>query len=534
MNYSDDQELKPFKLPSFAGGYNSYVGGKSTVDNKEFPYGQNVVLTGNGSLTKVPGSNRFSPQLSAGHSIYGMGWLSNTTYNKAIGVSNTSWYDIETGNALTGVTFTADKKTHFCQAIDRLYGANNTDNLAYTTDGATITAVSSNGNVGDWPVYYNQRLYMTNAANPDRIYYSNPINATSSSYAVGDFGTFNTDLSSTPKKNAGFIILIPGGGVRITRLYLDNTSGTDYLYVYTKRHGIWRVTYAAVNTDGSIAHTITQVITSSGTPAGDSVVKNANDQWFYDGENFTTYGEQAQFQNLRLGNKSARIKTETESISSKPDVCGITYKSKIYYAYQTGSYNDTLEIFDIPLNGWSSPIKGKNVSCFMVYEDSNGVERLLAGSSSESYVYELETGSNDVSTAVNGFFECKSTDCGKPNLVKYFGFIDVGYALVYGTLNYEVFIDEVSSITGQVSLGNSQDKPAGLGSQPFGAFPVGAEYDPNTTFAYQAQNSFFPIDCNYAEGTKISVRFTNNQTGENFIIDNLTIWYLEGSIYTNR
>lgn len=529
-----DDNLLSHTLPSFSGGYNSYAGGKSTVADNEFPYGQNVVVEGNGSTTKRNGSSRYTPQISNGHKITGLGWLSNSTYNELIISSNTSWYN-KAATPLSGMSFTADKETHFCQAIDRLYGANNTNNLAYTSDGLTITEVSTNGNIGDWPVYYNQRLYMTNAANPDRIYYSNPINATASSYSAGDFGTFDTNLSATPKKNAGFIILIPGGGVVITRLYLDNTSGTDYLYAYTKRHGIWRISYSAVNNDGSIAHTITQVVSSGGTPSGKSLVKVANDQWYYGGDNWYSYGEQAQYQNLRISTKGGRVKREADTISSggKNNVAGAIFKNKIYSAYQTGSYNDRLEIYDVRLNSWSSPIVGINANCFLVYEDDSGISRLLAGSSNpnDSYVYELETGTDDVSNPVDAFFETKSTDCGKPGLFKYFGFIDVSYSLVYGVLTYEVFVDEVLSITGSLQLGNSNSMPVGVGSTLIGSTLVGSDYDPNTTFASLAQNDTFRIDCGYTAGKKVSVRFSNNNTGEQFKIDSLTIWYIPGSIY---
>jgi hypothetical protein len=167
----------------------------------------------------------------------------------------------------------------------------------------------------------------------------------------------------------------------------------------------------------------------------------------------------------------------------------------------------------------------------MIYEDSSGNEHLLAGSSSESYVYELETGTNDVSTAINGYFETKSTDCNLPNIKKYYAFIDVAYGMVYGTLTYEVFIDEVSSLTGTLQLGNSASRPVGIGSMMVGDHSVGKDYDPNTTFASLAQNSCIRINCDYLPGKKISVRFSNNVTGENFVIDRVSIWYLEGNVY---
>jgi len=534
--YTEDEKLNVYNLDGFLKGYNSYTQGKSTVADNEYPYGLNIVPDFNGSNTKRTGRARYSAKVASGHSLYGVGILKNTTYNKLIVASNTAWYDIGSGTstALTGVSFTADLPTDFCQAVDRLYGANGTDNLAYTNDGATITSVSANGNIGRYPVFYNQRMYMTNTAYPDRIYYSNPITATESSYAIGNFGTFNTDLSATPKKNAGFIILIPGGGVEITRLFKDNQSGVDYLYVYTKKHGVWRIVYSSVNADGSIAHTIVQTIITGGSPAGKSVIKVANDQWFFGGDNYYTLGEIAQFQNVRVSTKSGRIRSEMQSIPSayKQNTSAGFYKERIYIAYTIGTYNDRYFIYDIRLNAWSSPCTG-NFNEFIEWEDNNSVIHFLGLSSNpaDSYVYELETGTNDISTAINGYFETKSTNCGKPGLMKYFGFIDVFYTTLYGKITYEVFINETLSITGELQVGNSSSLPIGIGSQIVGTFIIGKEYNPNTTFIYSDFNNNFRIDCGYVNGKKISVRFTNNNSGEQMTIDALVIYYLDGSIF---
>jgi len=534
--YKEDETLKAHTLSTFNRGYNSYSGGKSTVEDEEYPYGLNIVPDYNGSNTKRAGRQRFGAEVASGHAIFGRGILLNTTYNKLIVASNTTWYDITstTSTALTGVAFTADRETDFCQAVDRLYGANGTDALAYTDDGSTMTSVSSNGNIGRWPIFYNQRMYMTQTANPDRVYYSNPITATESSYAIGNFGTFNTDLTATPKKNAGFIILIPGGGVEITRLFKDNQSGVDYLYAYTKKHGIWRIAYSAVNADGSISHTISQIVTSNGTPSGNSVIKVANDQWFYGGDNYYTLGEVAQYQNVRVSPKSGRVRSEIQAIPAtlKSKVAGGFYKDKIYIAYSTGTNNDRYFIYDTRLNAWSSPLTG-NFSGFVEWEDSSSVVHFLATSSNstDSYVYELETGLNDISTAINGYFETKSTDCKFPGLIKRFAFIDVFYGTLFGKITYEVFLDEVSSITGEVQVGNSTDLPVGIGTQIIGTFAIGKEYNANTTFAYADFNNNFRIDCGYSAGKKISVRFTNNVAGEQFVINGIAPYFLPGSIY---
>jgi hypothetical protein len=540
-----DEPLTIYDIPNFKKFYNSYTQSKNLVDKTEIPYGINVVADDNGAASKRAGKAKYGVEVLSGHAVSGMGVLHNTTYNELIVSAGTHWYDHDgtsTNTALTGVTFTTDLDTEFCQAIDRLYGANGTDKLAYTTNGSTITEQTANGNVGKWPVYYNQRLYMTNTTFPDRIYYSNPytIDLTQSppAFATTNFGTFDTSLTpSTPatNKNAGYIILMPGGGVEITRLFQDNQGATDYLYAYTKQHGCWRIgTVAAANSDGSIAHTIAQIAPSASCPAGRSVGKVANDQWFYGGDNEYSYGEVAQFQNSRITVKSGRIRSEMTSIPAtyKSKVASGFFQTKRYLAYTVGSFNDRMVIYDTRLNVYSTPIVGINASCFLEFIGADGGRRLLAGSSdpSDSFVYELEVGTDDVGTAISATFETKSTDCDRPGLKKYLAFIDVFYSMLYGQLTYEVFVDEVSSITGTIQLGTSLTVPSGAGTQVAGTFLAGQEYDSNTTFPDLQQNSFFPIDCGYSPGRNVSVRFTNNNTGEQFKINSLRFYFQEGEI----
>lgn len=535
--------LKQYELKNFSLGYNSYSQSKSLIKDQEFPYGVNVYLDDNGSVTKRPGSTRYGPQVVASKAIMGGSVLQNGSTGTIIISAGTAWYNYTTttSTALTGTAFTDSKRTRFCQALSNLYGANNTDNLAYTTNGTSVVFITANGNVGDWPTFYNQRMYMTNATYADRIYYSNPFGYSTTSSAFGsttvingfdDANMFNTDLTSTPKKNAGFIILLPGAGLQITGLFQDG----DSIYAYTKRHGIWKIVASAtVNSDGSIAHTISQTNTYYSTPSGQSVIKVANDQWFFGYDNVYSLGEVALYNNIRVSTKSGRIKSEMNSIAvtGTNNVALGFFKSKVFVAYQSGSYNDRMVVYDAVLNAWGAPFQGINANFFFQYVDSSGTPHFLAGSSNSAdpYIYELQSGTDDAGTAISAEFESKSTDCGEPGLVKRFGFIDVAYGLVYGTLTYQVFIDEVVSLTGSLQLGNSASASSGIGSQVVGTFPVGAEYTVGTTFASTATNGYFRIPCNFTAGKKISVRFTNNNVGEQFKINSVIIHFINGSIY---
>lgn len=525
-------KLEQYSLKSFNKGYNSYAGSRSMIEDEEIPQGgYNIVLDDNGSASKVAGMEKYcSEEIVNNKQIRGMGQFRTASINKLIVACDTSWYDVTptSKTALTGKTFTTDLDTFFCQAMGRFYGANGTDNLCYTTDGAAVTDVTANGNIGDQIVFFNQRLYMTNSSNKDRVYFSNPSAADGS---VGDFGTFDTNLSASPPKNAGWFAFDSGAGKEVTHIKVVQNK----LYVYLK-DAVWRVTPSStLNDDNSVVHTFEQLVEGNGTPSSRGVVQVGNDIWHYNYDNVYSLGEVANFQNIRATTKSARVKSEVNSIpaAGRDEVAMGQYKEKVYIAYRTGDYNDRITIYDVRLNAWSTPIQGKNISCFLDWEDTDGTHRFLGGSadSSKSYIYELESGVDDDGVAISAMFETKATDCGKPGLVKRFAFIEVFYSMVYGKLSYEVMIDETTSTTGSKQLGNSTSLPVGIGSMMIGSFPVGAEYDPDTSFTDLAQNGSFTIDTGFEEGKRIAVKFSNAVLGEQFKINGCTFHYKEGNPY---
>lgn len=540
----EDDVLEFYQIKDFRLGYNSYTASKSLIKDQEFPYGQNVYLDDNGAVTKRGGKVRYGGEVESGKAVMNMAQYRTPTVNELIVAAGTTWKkkDGDSWSDLSGMTFTDSLKTRFVQTagsvvsgeiVPRLYGCNGTDNLAYY-NGSTITKVSSNGNVGSLIEYWGGRLYMNNATHPDRIYFSNPYtyNASNASFDISNFGTFNTDLTSTPKKTAGYFLLFPGSGIRITG---SKVKG-DNLYVWDDRH-IWKIgQIAEANSDGSIAHSISTIISNKGATSADSIIQIGNDIWFFDYDNYFRLGEQAQYSNNeRISPTTGRIRSEINSIapSGKDNVVAGYFDNKLWVGYQTGAYNDRVITWDSRMNAWSSPLTNINANCFLEFIEDDGSRSFLAGSSNsaDSYVYKLETTSNDQGTAIDAYFETKSTDCGKPGLIKRFAFIDVFYSMVYGELSYEVFVDEVSSVTGSLALGNSTSRPVGMGSMMMGSFPMGLEYDTSTTFASMASNDNFRINCGFTAGKKISVRFSNNNTGEQFKINGIAIHYIDGSVY---
>lgn len=548
--YEVSPTLKPYPIKDFHLGYNSYAGSKTLIKDEEIPYGKNVWLDDNGSVTKRPGSVKHGGEIVVGKAPRNGTQFRTTTVNELIVACGTLWKKKNgaSWDTLGGLTFTDNLDWDFCQTVgttygSRLYGANGTDKLAYY-NGTTITEQTANGNVGSQVVAFNGRLYMNNTAFPDRVYFSNPwtYDGASGDFSIASFGTFNTTLvagGGLTNKNAGWISLDPGSGLKITKLKVySSAAGVDALYVFTDRN-LWKIVpVSTLDASGALAHSIQVIVDGKGTPAPKSVVQVGNDVKFYDYDNIYSLGEQAQYQNIRLSTLSGRIKSEIDGVATagKDNVAMGFFKDRLWFAYQAGSYNDRIEIWDSRLNAWGCPFQGLNIGWFLDFVETDGTHRWLGGSSdpSNSFVYELNTGTSDDSTAISAEFETKSLDCGSPGLIKRFAFIDVFYGMLYGKLSYQVFIEEVDKITSAVQIGTSTTVPSGAGTQLAGTFIAGQEYDLSTTYPTLRQNSFFSIPCNYEPGTRISVRFTNNNTGEQFKINKIMVYSLEGSIYENN
>lgn len=525
--------LKTWKYGGFSKGYDSFDGSKSAVENEAYPYGKNSYPTGRGSVGKAPGAARYGGQVNPGFAVQNGIQYKTASFDYLIVHSGTqTWRKTSptVWTAMTGAAWLSTERVWFVQAIDRLYACQSTGALYYTVDGLSWTALPTSGagkgQCGVTPRFYNQRLYIIDPAT-GYIWYSNPYTTTTSppARAAGDFGTFDTDLTATPKKNAGFIELIPGSGVIPTCLYFDSADSTEALYAYTARNGYFKIT--AVSTalaDGSIAHSVIQSNGYFGTFAPLSVGKIGNDQWFYDGMMLNSLGEVALYNNIRVSPKFGQLKQDLGSInSSYASLPALGFLDNVvYFAYPTGTYNDRVIPYDTILKAPGSPMYGFNCAFFLRYQDGN-VQRLLYGSSnpSDSYVYDMGNGIDVGNVPVPFEFETKSTNNDLPGIVKMLAKATVFYTQIYGTINYALIFDEDRQITGSIQVGTSTNHPAGLGSTPLGLYMLGRDYDPNTTFATLSTNSYFQIEGEFEQYEKVSVRFTNSVSGESVTIDDV-------------
>ena len=550
-------QLKSFNFSSFQGGYDSFSGSRSNVKDNEIPalpgITKNVILDDNGSPQKRSGFSNWSGRMRTGDQVTGIETFKTTSFTTVIAASGSSWWNCSPGVAtpLTGKTFNANQQTLFTGATGLLFGANGTDNLCYTSDGTTVNEITVNGIVGTSPVYYGNRIYMLSSAFRDRVYFSNPYQFTLGNVAglqgggqsiggvVTGFDTANlfvTDLTANPKKNAGFLSFYPGSGVVLTRIYKDG----DFLYVYSVAHGIWKMSLqATINSDGTVTHTVAQIVTGIGCSAAKSIATvSQNDQYFYGNDNLYSRGEVQYYASPRVTTQSGRVQSEMRGVTqtAKPNVATVFYLNKVYVAYQAGgTANDSIIVKDTVLNAWSTPFTGVPVSSFLDYTDATGYRHLLAGSSDSNrpYLFELNVGLDDGGVPIAAGFETKSSDCKSPGLIKYGAFADVFFQQLSGTLDCQIIGDETNVLA---TYSQQQQLVAsgslGVGSQLVGTFLVGAEFTPGSIIAAASYEGQFRIAIGYKKYRRISVRFSNNRMAEQFKINNIVVWYKEGSINT--
>jgi len=529
-------KLKPFRIKDFSGGYNSFLSSKTDISDNEIPYGQNCEVDETfTSFQKVGGSKRVSEEVAEGYAVKHL-----HIYKKADG----SEEEIAISGAvvrktlpddavLSGFTPTADLDyTSFNGDDSNAYFFNGTDNPFYY-DGSDLTEITSDlptNGCGTIAINYSRSAYVRNKTDLSRLDFSG-MYYPESAEAPDNFMNFTSGASVY-----GGYLRFPQGQV-ITCLY----ETPDGMLVGTKEGNIYKcVPDGDTGLSNARSHSIQMIVKGTGVSSIKSIFQVGNDVLFFFNKGYYSLGYQQLFGNiLRASVLSKKVTPEFTNVN-KEAVSAIFFNDYGYIAYGNTHNNRAMKLAfrdkNYQISAWSTPIVGWNVHCWEVYTDSDGVKHLHGGSSlnTDSYVYEYDTGTDNNGEAIDAFFEIKSTDCKLPGIMKYFAFLDAPYSMIYGVVDYEVFLDEVSSITGKLSVGNSQSKPAGSGSLPSGTKASGMNIDPNTTFASLKQNDRLPIDCGFEPGKTITVRFSNNNLGESFKINGAEIYFQPGDVWDGR
>ena len=543
-----DTQLNEHSFPSFKDGYNSYAQTRSQIKDTEVSGGFNTRADDNGAMGKRKGRVAASPVLASGYAVSALGTLktaAGTLVKLASAGTGIYAYTDSTSTLLTGATLTPTtaKYCRFAQAIGRTYFCNGVDQPYYTTNGTTLT-MQTGAFPMRFPVFYSQRLYCVRPAYPDRLYYSNPIavditttGGEPAGYTASNFGTYSVNLAASPVQNAGFIIFVPDSGVTITDVISKASATNDAIYVTTLENGIWEVVASAsLNANGTVSHTIRQVIKSGGVPAPLSVFPSDNDLELFGSDNMYKLGEAALYQSLRNSPTSGRIQSDMRAIPASllADVAGVSFKNTSYIAYGLGTYNDHVVVRDRILNAWSTPYTGWNVSCLQVVNETDGRQRLLAGSSnpSDSKVYELESGSDDAGTAIDASVRFKNTDLGHPGRIKRTAFANVSYSQIIGYVSYDVYIDGrllksdvwYASQSGQSSaIGTGV--AGGIGQTAVGKGVVGKDGAGTGSSVSVATDSYFVIEVDYEPGEKIEIVMRDSTTSNSFKITRIDFYF---------
>jgi|GEM_PF-3198177 hypothetical protein len=535
-----DTPLQSHEVGPWKDGYNSFARSQAEVKDTEVPRGQDCHPDDNGAMADRDGKVAASPAFPSGYPTAALGTLKTASLFKKLALHGPTLYafDDSTLTALTGATFTPTDPKHckIFQAAGRAYVVNGIDQPYYTTDGATLTMQA-----GAFPMrngtFYNQRIYCTRPQYPDRIYFSNPLSVDDTSsgtepagYEVGDFGTFAVDLSADPVKNAGYVSLGIESGVEVVALARKG----DVLWAYTSDGGEWTVRPGAVDPDSNVlSHEVQNVIASGGTDAPLSVFPSENDQLFFGGDNVYFLGEVALYQSQRVSVKSARIQSDVRAIpaSLKDDVVGISFQTRDYVFGGFGAFNDRTWVRNRVLNSWSAPFVGWNVSCALVVKETDGTQRLLAGSSDpdDPYVYELEQGSTDAGQFIDARFFDKNTDLKHPGIRKTNYFSKVFFSSVTDGVGWRAYVDGVLKKSGTFTVPRAgSSEPAGTGTQPVGLFLVGIEGDSPAVPVPTATDGTFTINHGGIRGERLQVEYFKSSLQSRFRILRRKTWHKPG------
>lgn len=527
-----DQDLSE-SVVSMEDGHNSFSLTASGVKSSEIPSGNDTIIDDNGAATTRMGWEAASPVFPQAYPVAALGEITKSGLYKRLALVGDKAYSYTVGavSELTGFTFTPQEapSCRIAQMVGRTYFCNGVDQPYYTTDGLALT-LQTGAFPMKFPVYYNARLYCVRPDYPDRIYYSNPISvdltvtgAEPATYTLSNFGTFAVDLSLTPKKNAGFIILLPDSGVEITCLRQKGST----ILVTTKQHGEWEVTADPTPlANGTIAHTVQQTVAVGGVPAPLSVFPSDNDWGFYGGANFYYYGEVALYAQPRTTPKSGRIQSHMRAIpdSMKYKVAGVQFYNEEILAYGLGERNDRLIIRNKIRNAWSTPLTGIAVSCFSVTRSSGGDE-LLAGMDTQASprVMKLFTSSTDNGAPISASFRDKADPCKDDKLVKRFAFCKAKLSEVIGGFSWNAYCGERLVRSGNYVVPGSGTAIGGVGVERPGMFRPGYGSATSTTSPVK-RDIVVPLNVGYAPGYTLQIEYITSGGQRVRVLDRKTYY----------
>jgi hypothetical protein len=441
----------------FDGGLNLFISDVHLKKN-ESPDALNVEPDEDGIIRTRYGFSKFGTTSGLSRTR-GLGWLKKDDGTRKVvlaGGTKLKVYDGAEWDDVTGVTYTADKQTDFCQARDKLFIQNGTDALS-SFDG-TNTATQTNGQKGTASIFFNGSL-MTwgDPTAPSRLYISGTA-ANVGDFSAGNGGQF-VDISSAD--GTGIVGCSKKGRLDSNILLISKERATYKLYF-----------------DGSGLPVVTTVNPNKGA-VNHKVIDNFGDSIFalsQQREVLSIGEKEGYFDQIRMDELSLFISPELDTIADARlrQSTAISYRHRYYLAYSESgqTYNNKVLFYDEKYRSWWK-WDGMSVNSFLVYEDTGGKEHFLFGSDKDGQVYEFDFSRDDDGVAINAYYTTPARSFDKFNITKLFYYIDFLFRNVSGGLGITVTLDE-QVINKTTSIGITGTL-AGFGATLFGMAMFGQD-----------------------------------------------------------
>lgn len=519
-------KLKVLEIDSLTGGLNAYSNATQIGDN-ESPDQVNTYPKGLSAVTKRAGYVKTTTTeilaSNAGQGVFSYINSSGTRERLYSVGGNLYKYDGAGGSTLvSSAVFNSSAMVNAAQVGSRLYFFTGVDALKYY-DGSSVvtTGITAAPGKPSQGIFFNRRPYTTDEDNKDRVYYGQPLDSAGAATNTGNF---------TVGADSGYF------GFGLGKIVMGFAKIQDSLYVFLE-DSIYRID--PVVSSGTLSHSISIISNSIGCRAPRSIENVENDVFFLS-STVQSLGEVGSYVSIRTRNVSARV----QSIFNGMNQSDIRMAAAIYYerenAYliaisRAGTKNDSVLLYSVPYKSWWL-WDSMSVSHWLDYVDSSGVQRLhfLSADSTKSYLYEAFQGLTDDGAAITAWHATKEFDLGSFHSEKIFQDWNVQIGGIYGSLTIETWINAVLADSITFNSGVNVNSKDGIGTLPFGTFPIGKEGNFIEASASGAtlNNDFrWHTISGDGNGQTIQFVFKNSNPDESFEIKKLSAGYIELPYY---
>lgn len=492
---------KPIVIDNFFGGWNANE--ETIIDDNQLSEAVNVYFDENNLLRTRRGTQTFGAAVSVGA---GENVLAIHFYKEADGTrrlvchAGTKFYSYNEGTEswdeeLTGLTAT---KGQFAVYKDVCYYVNGTDYVSW--DGTTAAQEATPENVA-YMLVKNDIIYGAGVTgNESTLYYSNG-NPASAKIAFANSDPIDED-----------------NGQKITGL----ANIGNFIYVF-KEKSVYRY-----DVSGPSYQEIDQPIGCSGFG---SIVGVDNNILFQgqDGHIYNTFVLETANARTKSLAISYDLASYIQDLKNYNVTAAIDYKplNNVYFAVDTEDVGVPTEIIvlstklsDLESNrGVFTRYKNIFANDFTVYEDSSGVEHLLAAPAYGGQVMEMEYGLDDDGTQIEVNVKTKAYEFGAPTIAKFVNAVDgIFHATDGATFRVDLLGDSSAEILAgdTVTVDEDSSNPSSLSVNALGINVLGGgEEDLFRRFKRRLPT--------YNEADRVQVHITELLDSHALIIEKLVI-----------